>query len=127
MGPRLLSIVATCPPGGAAPASLTTIVNATPGRTSRGSASTLAMAMGRPVVASPGAFEGIDAVPGRDLCVAGSAEEQLDAVLTLFEEPEEAAAMGRAARAPMVERYSWNAQLATLGAMLGLDRRKAAA
>ncbi len=86
-----------------------------------------AMAMGRPVVASRGAFEGIDAVPGRDLVVADSPDEQFDAVLSLWEEPERAEAMGKAARARMVERYSWDAQLAPLAAMLGLDARKAAA
>ena len=86
-----------------------------------------AMAMGRPVVASAGAFEGIDAVPGRDLLVADSAGEQLDAVLGLFEEPERAAAMGRAARARMISHYAWDAQLAPLAGMLGLDARKAAA
>jgi glycosyltransferase involved in cell wall biosynthesis len=83
--------------------------------------------MGRPVVASNGAFEGIDAFPDQDLFVADSVEEQADAIFTLFEEPERAAAMGRSARLRMVERYSWDARLAPLAAMLGLDARKAAA
>jgi sugar transferase (PEP-CTERM/EpsH1 system associated) len=86
-----------------------------------------AMAMGRPVVASTGAFEGIDAEPDRDLLVADGPTDQADRVLTLFEEPEQAAAMGRAARARMVEHYSWDARLAPLASMLGLDSRKAAA
>lgn len=86
-----------------------------------------AMAMGRPVVASSGAFAGIDALPGRDLLVADEAEAQRDAVLTFLNEPEQAEAMGRAARARMVGHYSWDKQLAPLAAMLGLDARKAAA
>lgn len=86
-----------------------------------------AMAMGRPVVASPGAFEGIDAVPGRDLLVADGAAEQSDAILTLWEEPELAAAIGRAGRTRMVDHYSWDAQLAPLAGMLGLTARKVAA
>jgi sugar transferase (PEP-CTERM/EpsH1 system associated) len=86
-----------------------------------------AMAMGRPVVASPGAFEGIDAVPGRDLLVADDGPAQFDAVLSLFKEPEQAEAMGKAARAQMIRRYGWEAQLAPLATMLGLDARKAAA
>jgi len=86
-----------------------------------------AMAMGRPVVASNGAFEGIDAVPGRDLVVAESAAEQFDAILTLWEEPEQAVAMGKAARQRMIDHYSWEAQLAPLAAMFGLDGQKAAA
>lgn len=86
-----------------------------------------AMAMARPVVASSGAFQGIDAQPGRDLLVADGDDAQVDAVLTLFEEPERAEAMGKAARARMISHYGWDAQLAPLAAMLGLDVRKAAA
>jgi glycosyltransferase involved in cell wall biosynthesis len=86
-----------------------------------------AMAMGRPVVVSSGAFEGIDAVPDRDLLVADGPKEQWNAVLTLFEEPEQAAAMGKAARARMTELYGWEAQLAPLAAMLGLEKRRVAA
>jgi polysaccharide biosynthesis protein PslH len=85
-----------------------------------------AMAMGRPVVASTGAFEGIDARPGTDLIVADGAH-QADAVLTLFEEPERAAAMAKSARARMVSHYGWDAQLAPLATMLGLDARRQAA
>ena len=86
-----------------------------------------AMAMARPVVASPGAFEGIDAVPGRDLLVADGADAQVDALLGLFGDPARGEAIGRAARARMVERYGWEAQLAPLAAMLGLDGHRVAA
>jgi sugar transferase (PEP-CTERM/EpsH1 system associated) len=86
-----------------------------------------AMAMARPVVASTGAFEGIDARPGTDLIVADGAADQAGAVLTLFEEPGRAAAMAKSARARMVSHYGWDAQLAPLAAMLGLGPRKQAA
>jgi sugar transferase (PEP-CTERM/EpsH1 system associated) len=86
-----------------------------------------AMAMARPVVASSGAFEGIDAVPGRDLLVADDPDAQAAAILSLLDAPERAAAMGSAARQRMLSHYSWDARLAPLGAMLGLDPRKAAA
>ena len=86
-----------------------------------------AMAMGRPVVASSGAFAGIDAQPDRDLLIADGARVQFDAVLTLLEEPDRAEALGKAARARMAGHYSWDAQLAPLAAMLGLDARRAAA
>jgi polysaccharide biosynthesis protein PslH len=86
-----------------------------------------AMAMARPVVASSGAFEGIDARPGRDLVVADGVRDQANAVLTVFEEPEQAAAMGKAARKRMADLYGWDARLAPLGAMLGLDARQEAA
>lgn len=86
-----------------------------------------AMAMGRPIVASPGAFEGIDALPGRDLMVAEDVGAQAEAILSLLAAPERAAAMGRAARARMADLYSWDARLAPLGAMLGLSGCRAAA
>jgi len=79
-----------------------------------------AMAMGRPVVASPGAWLGIDAEPGRDLIVADGARAQADAILSLLGDPARAAAIGKAARRRMEEGYSWDAQLAPLAAMLGL-------
>jgi sugar transferase (PEP-CTERM/EpsH1 system associated) len=86
-----------------------------------------AMAMARPVVCSPGAFEGIDAVPGRDLLVAEGAEAQAQAIISLLDASATSGALGKAARRRMIEHYSWDARLAPLAAMLGLDARKAAA
>ena len=54
-----------------------------------------AMAMARPVVASPGAFEGIDAEPGRDLLVADDADAQAEAIAARCSTtPQRAAAHG---------------------------------
>ncbi|HEY0148636.1 MAG TPA: TIGR03087 family PEP-CTERM/XrtA system glycosyltransferase [Allosphingosinicella sp.] len=86
-----------------------------------------AMAMGRPVVATPAAFEGIEAQPGRDLLVADTAEEQARAVRHLLSDPSRAAALGAAARARMEQVYSWEARLAPLAELVGLPQRKAAA
>jgi sugar transferase (PEP-CTERM/EpsH1 system associated) len=86
-----------------------------------------AMAMGRPVVASPDAFEGIEARAGRDLLVADSAEDQARAVRHLLSDPTRAAALGAAARRRMEEAYSWDARLAPLAGLIGLPRQKAAA
>jgi sugar transferase (PEP-CTERM/EpsH1 system associated) len=86
-----------------------------------------AMAMARPVVASPAAFEGIDAKPGRDLVVADGAEEQARAIGDLLADPAAAAAIGSAARRRMEQAYRWEAQLAPLAEILGLGKRKAAA
>jgi sugar transferase (PEP-CTERM/EpsH1 system associated) len=77
-----------------------------------------AMAMGRPVVASPQAFEGIDATAGRDLIVADGAAAEIEAVSALLADPDRAEAIGRAARARVEERYAWSARLAPLDAML---------
>lgn len=78
-----------------------------------------AMAMAKPVVASPAAFEGIDAEPGRDLIIADRAGEA-NAVLDLLGDPDAMQAIGSAARNRVVERYSWASVLAPLDAMLGV-------
>ncbi len=78
-----------------------------------------AMAMAKPVVASPAAAEGIDAGADDGLIVAQDAEAQAGEVLALLANPARAKAAGRAARARMITRYGWDARLAGLGAMLG--------
>jgi polysaccharide biosynthesis protein PslH len=78
-----------------------------------------AMAMAKPVVASPAAAEGIDAGADDGLIVAQDSAGQADAVLALLANPARAKAAGRAARARMIARYGWDARLAGLGAMLG--------
>ncbi|HET9638867.1 MAG TPA: glycosyltransferase [Allosphingosinicella sp.] len=86
-----------------------------------------AMAMARPVVASPAAFEGIEAEPGRHLLVAGTAEAQAEAISGLLDDPERAQALGRAARLRMEQAYRWEARLAPLGEIIGPAPRRAAA
>jgi glycosyltransferase involved in cell wall biosynthesis len=86
-----------------------------------------AMAMARPVVASPAAFEGIEAEPGLHLVVADGAEAQAGAIAGLLADPVRARAMGQAARARMVEAYRWEVRLAPLAGMIGLAPRRAAA
>jgi sugar transferase (PEP-CTERM/EpsH1 system associated) len=78
------------------------------------------MAMARPVVASPQAFEGIDAQPGRDLIVAQT-DAMAAEILALIAAPDKALAMGAAARALVERRYAWKARLAPLAAMVGCD------
>ena len=75
-----------------------------------------AMAMGRPVVASPGAFQGVRAQPGRDLLVADGA----DAFATHLTDLAAGAhpGMGVAARAAIVASYAWPRVLAGLDALL---------
>ncbi len=86
-----------------------------------------AMAMARPVMASPSAFEGIDAEPDRDLIVADTPEDQAKAVLSLLADPARARAIGAAARRRMESHYRWEAKLAPLSELLGRRKRKAAA
>jgi sugar transferase (PEP-CTERM/EpsH1 system associated) len=86
-----------------------------------------AMAMARPVVASPAAFEGIEAEPGRHLLVASEAEAQAEAIAGLLGDPARAAAMGRSARLRMEQAYRWEARLEPLAGIVGLAPRQAAA
>jgi sugar transferase (PEP-CTERM/EpsH1 system associated) len=86
-----------------------------------------AMAMAKPVVASPGAFEGIEAEPGRDLLVAGDEAAFADAVNGLLAAPDRAAAIGAFARRQMANHYRWEARLAPLAAMVDPDSRRKAA
>ncbi|CAN5274945.1 TIGR03087 family PEP-CTERM/XrtA system glycosyltransferase [soil metagenome] len=74
-----------------------------------------AMAMARPVVASKAAATGIDAVDGRDLIVT---DDSASAVIRLMLDPVRAADIGAAARARMVERYGWDAQMAPLAGII---------
>jgi polysaccharide biosynthesis protein PslH len=79
-----------------------------------------AMAMAKAVIASPAAAEGIDAVPGEELVIADGAAAEAEAVRTLLANPAQATEIGAAARARMKARYSWDARLAGLPAILGL-------
>ena len=80
-----------------------------------------AMAMARPVVASPQAAEGIDAADGVEFIVARDPAAEAEAVLALLAEPARAASVGAAARARMIARYRWDATLAGLPAIIGWD------
>ena len=86
-----------------------------------------AMAMARPVVASAAAFEGIEALPGRDILVADDAIATADAIAGLLAAPERAAAMAAAARRQMEKSYRWEARLAPLAAMVDPDLHRKAA
>ena len=86
-----------------------------------------AMAMARPVVASPAAHEGIEAEPGRDLIVADGAAAMAEAIRRLLAAPDAAAALGRAARALMIDSYGWDRRLAPLEAIVFPDGRRQAA
>jgi glycosyltransferase involved in cell wall biosynthesis len=79
-----------------------------------------AMAMARPVVASTAAAEGID--HAGTIGVAETAQDFANRITDLLEAPEAAAALGHAAREQVIRRYGWDARLAPLDSLLGLDR-----
>ncbi len=78
-----------------------------------------AMAMARPVVASTAAAEGID--HAGTIRVAETAQDFADRVIGLLAAPEAAAALGIAARERVIARYGWDARLAPLDTLFGLD------
>ncbi|MBI1398193.1 MAG: TIGR03087 family PEP-CTERM/XrtA system glycosyltransferase [Betaproteobacteria bacterium] len=71
-----------------------------------------AMAMGRTVVVSPAAMEGIEAERGRELVEAASAAAFARAVIEHLRSP--VAAIGRLARERVITSYSWEANLAPI-------------
>ena len=72
------------------------------------------MAMSRPVVASPQAYEGIRAEPGRDLLVADGAEATARLIAEVLDGQH--LGLGDAARQAVERSYSWPAQLTRLDA-----------
>lgn len=72
------------------------------------------MAMGRPVVATPQALEGIDAVPGREVLLADDAGTLVSAVLQAMNH----GGLGPAARERVLNDYNWAANLARVDQLL---------
>ncbi|MGH7041910.1 MAG: TIGR03087 family PEP-CTERM/XrtA system glycosyltransferase [Acetobacteraceae bacterium] len=75
-----------------------------------------AMAMGRPVVASPAAYEGVRAEAGRDLLVADGAGPMAAAIAAVLEGAHPG--LGTAGRAAVERGYAWSATLARLDTAL---------
>jgi len=73
-----------------------------------------AMAMGRAVVASAAALEGLDAEPGRNVLRSDGAEAWRQTVTALLGDPDRRGAIGRAAREHIVSRCTWEARLGPL-------------
>jgi sugar transferase (PEP-CTERM/EpsH1 system associated) len=74
------------------------------------------MAMGRPVVASPPAFEGVHAQAGRDLLVADGAQAFTETIMAVLDGKH--SSLGAAARLAMESHYAWSAVLARLDGLL---------
>ena len=78
------------------------------------------VAMGKPVIASSGALQGLDLVPGEHVLCADSSEEWGGAVSTLFDDPAERERLAAAGRSFVEHHYAWNCRLAPLAELLGL-------
>lgn len=80
-----------------------------------------AMAMAKPVVASAQAAQGVDARHGRELVIARDSPAEVRGVLDFLADPARALKIGKAARTRMEARYGWDARMAGLPEILGLD------
>jgi sugar transferase (PEP-CTERM/EpsH1 system associated) len=67
-----------------------------------------AMAMARPVVASAACARAIDARPGIDLLAASEPADYARQVASVLDDPVQARELGNAARACVLDRYSWD-------------------
>ncbi len=84
-----------------------------------------AMAMARPVVATPAAQEGIRGIHGHHLMVAEEAEQFATMVIDLIQNRAEARRLGEAARRYVQEHHSWQASFDRLdGIIEGLLKDK---
>ncbi len=86
-----------------------------------------AMAMAKPVVASPAAAEGIAATSGTHFLIADDAEQEAQSVIKLLDDPQSGLNIGAAARLHVIGRYSWASQLAALSPLMGISHHLAEA
>jgi sugar transferase (PEP-CTERM/EpsH1 system associated) len=77
-----------------------------------------AMALGKPVIASPQALEGLSLVPGRDALAAATPDEWVAAMLRLFADDRLAADLGAFGRCFVAQGHGWPACLAPLTELL---------
>jgi glycosyltransferase involved in cell wall biosynthesis len=73
-----------------------------------------AMAMGRPVVSTRAAFNGIDADPGTEVLLADEADEFAAHVCRLLSDPSLRSRMGQCARQRIESHYRWDVPLAAV-------------
>jgi glycosyltransferase involved in cell wall biosynthesis len=77
-----------------------------------------AMAMGIPVVATPQAFEGIEAQPGRDLVLGENAEKFGESVIKLIKMVSLRRSLGDNARRIVEKNYCWAKNLGRFDSIL---------
>jgi sugar transferase (PEP-CTERM/EpsH1 system associated) len=77
-----------------------------------------AMAMAKPVVATPEAYEGLSLAPPRNILVEREPAAFAAAVTALLREPERGRAIGAAARSAVLSAYAWEPHLRVLDELL---------
>jgi len=76
-----------------------------------------AMAMGRPVVAAPEAFEGVQAMPGRDILLASGVDDTVQKIAEVLDGRH--AGIGSAARHAVESAHQWSVTLHPIDALFG--------
>ncbi len=84
-----------------------------------------AMAMALPVVLTPGAANGIDALSGQHFAVQDDDRALADAAIALLSDRQAARQMGYAARRWVIDNASWQSALAALPEIAGWTSRAA--
>jgi len=79
-----------------------------------------AMAMAKPVIASPSALEGLAVTPGENVIEAQSPQEWIDAIVRLWSDPDECHRLSTAARRFVEQEHGWPKCLAALDGLLGI-------
>jgi sugar transferase (PEP-CTERM/EpsH1 system associated) len=76
------------------------------------------LAMGVPVVCSPIAARGVDAVPGEHLLTAGDAAENVEIILRLLANPAERRRFAEAGRSRMLSHHGWDRSMRQLDGLI---------
>jgi len=99
---------------------LSSAVNVAPLNIARGTQNKIleSMAMGVPVIASPLAAKGIDAIAGEHLLVADSTDEYVDAILYLFNNHIERQRLSIQGRARMLSHHDWEHSMQQLDVLI---------
>jgi glycosyltransferase involved in cell wall biosynthesis len=79
-----------------------------------------AMAMARPVVATPEAFQGVRAEPGRDILLASGVSETVQRIADVLHGRH--ATMGAAARRAIEASHQWSVTLRPLDRLFGVTQ-----
>ena len=77
-----------------------------------------AMAMGKPVVTTSKAFEGIEAVPEKDLLIADEKEEFIHKINLLLRNQNRLNSLGESARKTVEQNYSWEQSMSLIDKIL---------
>jgi hypothetical protein len=78
------------------------------------------MAMARPVVATPQAFYGVRAMPGRDILLASGVDETVQRIAEVLDGRH--ATMGAAARRAVETSHQWSVTLRPLDRLFGVTQ-----